>query len=56
MMDGGMLFPRIDRVDGDDDTVRWMHDDAEDRLNALLDGGEYMDDILIMNVGDTIGR
>eukprot|EP00970_Alexandrium_tamarense_P011135 scaffold2365_cov111-Alexandrium_tamarense.AAC.5 len=30
--------------DGDDDTVRWMYDDAEDRLNALLDGGEHMDD------------
>eukprot|EP00970_Alexandrium_tamarense_P016091 scaffold6106_cov134-Alexandrium_tamarense.AAC.2 len=44
MMDGGVLLPRIDRVDGDDDTVRWMYDDAEDRLNALLDGGEHMDD------------
>lgn len=44
MMDGGMLLPRIDRVDGNEDTVRWMYDDTEDRLNALLDGGDHRDD------------
>jgi hypothetical protein len=40
-----MLLPRIDRVDDDDDTIRWINDDTEDRLNALLDGGDHRDDL-----------
>ena len=42
MMDGGMALPRIDN---DCDDYFWQYDGEEDRVDALLDGGEHFDDI-----------
>jgi hypothetical protein len=40
MLDGGMVLPRIDDAGGH----FWQYDEVDDRLNALLDGGDHTDD------------
>ena len=37
--EGGLLLPRIDRISGE-----WIYDSSLDRMDALLDGGEHMED------------
>jgi len=41
MLGGGMVLPRIDNNGVD----YWVYDNEEDRLDALLDGGEHFEDV-----------